>query len=99
MADFAAHIAEDVRLIILKALADETNHTLNEVLLTKALEAFGHDKSRAYVVTQLNFLKDLGAVSLTKAGTVVVATITRLGLDHVERRSVIEGVARPSPES
>lgn len=29
----------------------------------------------------------------------MVAAITRSGVDHVERRAIIEGVARPSPEA
>jgi hypothetical protein len=28
----------------------------------------------------------------------MIAEITRLGLAHVERRQVIDGIARPSPE-
>lgn len=97
MEGFAEHVARDARLVILKALWEETDNSLNDVLLQKALEAFGHYKSREYVVTQLNALKELGAVTLRKAGTVTVATITRAGADHVERRGIIEGVARPSP--
>jgi len=31
------------------------------------------------------------------AGTVLVAALTRAGLDHVERRAFLDGVARPSP--
>ena len=42
-------------------------------------------------------LAELGAVTLREAGTVLIATITRAGIDHVERRGIIEGVLRPSP--
>jgi hypothetical protein len=28
----------------------------------------------------------------------MIAELTRRGRDHVERRTVIEGIARPSPE-
>ena len=98
MTDYATHVAEDCRLIILRTLHAETSGTTNEVLLQRALETFGHTKTRDYVRTQVRALKDLGAVSIREAGTVMIATITRAGIDHVERRGVIEGVLRPSPE-
>lgn len=98
MTGYAEHMAADARLIILRTLHADTSGTLNEVLLTRALETFGHRRSRDYVRTQLRTLADLGAVTIREAGTVMIATLTRLGEDHVERRAVIEGVLRPSPE-
>lgn len=97
MVSFEEHSARDARLIILRGLAEQADGRMNEALLTKVLEAFGHYRSRDYVRTQMLKLKELGAVSLVEAGSVLVASITRAGLDHVERRSFIEGVDRPSP--
>lgn len=94
---FSEHIAGDCRLIILRALSEETDHHLNETLLVRVLETFGHRKSRDYVRTQLRRLEELDAVSLSEAGTVLVAGLRRAGLDHVERRAYLEGVAKPSP--
>lgn len=96
---FEEHLAEDARLVILRGLADETDGRLNEIALTRLLDTFGHRRSREWVRTQISKLRELGAVSVDEAGTVLIATITRAGTDHVERRSVIDGVARPSPES
>ena len=93
---FDVFLTEDARLVILRALAKETNNTLNESILTKILETFGHTRSREWVRTQIRKLEELGAVRVTIAGTVAIASLTQAGLDHVERRSVIEGVARPS---
>lgn len=93
---FDAFLAEDARLVILKALAQEQNNTLNEAILTKVLETFGHTRSREWVRTQILKLQELGAVKTMEAGTVVIASLTQSGLDHVERRSVISGIARPS---
>jgi hypothetical protein len=90
-------MTEDARLVILKELARQPDGRLNEALLEKVLDVFGHRRSREWIRTQLNKLAELGAVVVLQAGTVLVASITRAGLDHVERRSVIEGVARPSP--
>jgi hypothetical protein len=94
---YADHAAADCRLIILKALAGETDHRLNETLLQKILESFGHTKSRDYVRTQLNRLESLGAVRLSAAGSIVVAELLGPGLDHVERRALLDGVLKPSP--
>jgi hypothetical protein len=93
---FDAFLAEDARLVILKALAQEQNNTLNEAILTKVLETFGHTRSREWVRTQILKLQELGAVKTMEAGTVVIASLTQAGLDHVERRSIISGIARPS---
>ena len=92
------HVVADARLVILKALSKQVDGRLNEVLITAELDSFGHKRSREWVRTQLMKLEELGAVVNVTQGTVMVAGITRLGLAHVERREVIDGVARPSPE-
>jgi repressor of nif and glnA expression len=99
MSDFETYLTEDARLVILRELDKQTDGRLNEALLAKTLDAFGHNRSREWVRTQLRKLGELGAVKLTEVGTFMVAAITRSGIDHVERRSIIEGVARPSPEA
>jgi hypothetical protein len=99
MTDFRQYIAADVRLIIVRELAAQPDYRLNETLLSRVLETFGHRKSRDYLRDQLRWLEEMGAVTLTEAGTVMIAELTRRGRDHVERRVVIEGIARPSPEA
>jgi hypothetical protein len=98
MTDFRTFIAADVRLIILRELAVQPDYRLNETLLSRVLETFGHRRSRDYLRDQLRWLEEMGAVTLAEAGTVMIAELTRRGRDHVERRTVIEGIARPSPE-
>lgn len=90
-------IEQDGRLIMLKELARQVDGRLNETMLTKVLDAFGITRSRDWVRTQIRAMAELGAVTFTEAGTVFVAEITRRGVDHVERRVLIEGIARPSP--
>jgi DNA-binding GntR family transcriptional regulator len=92
-------MALDARLVILKELARQPDGRLNEALIEKVLDVFGHRRSREWIRTQLNKLGDIGAISVIPAGTVVVASLTRAGLDHVERRAFLDGVARPSLES
>ena len=95
--NFDEQVQQDGRLVILKELARQTDGRLNESMLMRVLDAFGIRRSRDWARTQLRALEELGAVKLTEPGSVMVAEITRAGMDHVERRIVLEGVARPSP--
>lgn len=99
MASYEEHLVLDARLTILRALAEQTDYRLNEAMLAIELDRFGHRRSREWLRTQLLKLRELGAVTLTEAGSVMVPTLTRLGLAHVERREVIDGIKRPSPEA
>lgn len=99
MISFEEHTARDGRLVILKGLAGETDGRMNETLISALLLTFGHNRSREWVRTQLLKLQEIGAVKVVTAGSVMIASITRAGLDHVERRTIIDGVARPSPEA
>lgn len=95
MTDLDQLIREEARLIILKALQQQTDERLNSSLLVTELERFGIRKTREWVHSELDWLADLGAVVLARPGTVVVATLTEKGAHHLERRIVIEGVKRP----
>lgn len=93
-------IRSQARLIILKALAAQVDETLNSDLLVFELQPFGIRKDRAWVHGELDYLKEMGAVTLIDAGTVKVATLTDKGCRHLDRQIEIEGVQRPSrPEA
>lgn len=98
MNDYREHAAKDARLVILKELSTQTDYRLNETILAGVLDAFGHRQSQAWLREQLRELEKLDAVNITEAGSVLVAAITRNGLEHVQNRAVIDGIARPSPE-
>jgi hypothetical protein len=89
---------EEARLIMLRALDAQPDGRLNSELLRRSLETFGIAKARDWVEDELGWLQQMGAVSLMQAGSVAVAALTAKGRDHVERRIVIRGVKRPSPE-
>jgi repressor of nif and glnA expression len=89
------HMREEARLIILKALALQTDERLNSELLRLELETFGISKPRAWVHDELSYLKEMGAVTIVEAGSVRVATLTEKGAQHLRRQLVIEGVKRP----
>lgn len=96
MTDFARLIRQEARLIILQALAEQTNETLPSSLLVPALEMFGIFKERSWVHDELAWLEDAGAVTIIPSGTVKIATLNEKGRRHLDRHIVIEGVKRPS---
>lgn len=96
-ADRERWLAEEARLIILRALADESNETLNSNLIVRELrERFGIPRDRPWVHLQLDWLAEMGAVTLISAETVKIATLTHVGHRHLQREIAIEGVKRPS---
>lgn len=90
------HVRPDARLIILKALAAQTDERLHSGFIAEELKRFGIDRERAWVHGELDWLAEMGAVTLLKPGSVVVATLTEKGHRHLRRAVVIEGVKRPS---
>lgn len=97
MKDMDDIIRQDARLIVLKALADQVDERLNSSILLEIVESFGGiRKTREWLHGELAWLADMGAIKLTDAGSVKIATLTQKGAHHLERRIVIEGVKRPS---
>jgi hypothetical protein len=93
-------IREHARLIILRDLAEQADGRWNSEALREDLELrWAINRPRAFVHDELRWLEMMGAVTLVESASVLIASITQKGLDHVERRIRIEGVKRPSPES
>ena len=99
MSALADAIAGDARLYILKELAKQVDGRLSELLLRRTLDLYGIRRDRDWVRTQLRKLESLGAIELQEAGEVLVARISPAGRDHVDERSIIEGVTRPMDAS
>ena len=89
-------VRPDARLIILKALAAQTDERLHSGFIAEELLRFGIDRPREWIHGELDWLEEMGAVTLIKPGSVVVATLTEKGARHLRRAIVIEGVKRPS---
>lgn len=94
---YAEHMARDLRLVMLKSLAKHPAYSANDTILQMEAEAFGHSRSRDAIRTELRHLADVGGVTIKEAGTVIVATLTLKGLEHVQAKTVLEGVNQPSP--
>lgn len=95
---YMPHIQEHVRLIILRALAAEPNHTSNDAFLQDVAKSYGIDRGRDLVRQEIRWLEGIGAVRVQAMESALVVTARARGIDHAERRIVLEGVRRPSPE-
>ena len=94
--NFDEMIREEARLILLKTLGEEVNETLNSELLRRALEVFGIARTREWVHEELSYLKQMGAIQLNAIGTVMIASLTDKGRDHLSRTIAITGIKKPS---
>lgn len=89
-------VTEDIRLIILRALAGEDNGSMHEGRLEFELKRFGYNKTREFIRNQMTWLEtEVGAVHTTVAGTVMIATLRKAGRAHVDRARFLPGVKRP----
>lgn len=96
--NLATIIEQEARLVILRTLAEQADLRLNSSLLRDDLaERWGINRTRDWLHVQIGFLADIGAVTVIDGGSVKIATLTARGLDHVERRIVLDGVKRPLP--
>lgn len=103
MSDYDKGFREDARLVILAELARQPDATLNSRNLTKVVEAVAPRRPSEWVEAQIDWLETMGAVKASRTdlpglGAVVIATLTRTGRNHVERRAFLPGVSRPADE-
>jgi DNA-binding transcriptional ArsR family regulator len=98
MSRFAALLAEDRRLIILRALSEDHDYALNDFILKRALASLGHEVSRDVLRGDLTWLADQRLITVRKLddGVIWVARATEDGVD-VARGRPHPGVARPLP--
>jgi hypothetical protein len=97
MSDFENLVRKEARFIILRRLIDEPSFSLIDSLLHQSLDASGINRSRDWVRAEMRYLEQIGAVKITQVGNNIIATLEERGRDHVERRTVLDGVKRPSP--
>ncbi len=93
--DYQRIVTEDLRLCILRVLAQDQDNQVNSSIIQTAVDVYGHRYDRDRIHTELNWLSEQGAVETETMASVVVATLTQRGQDHLDRRTVIAGVKRP----
>lgn len=87
---------ERARLIILKALAEQDNGSLDSSMIEEIMPLFAIRETRLWIHEQMEFLAERDAITIAKAGTVMIATLNKRGRRHLQRDIAIEGVLRPS---
>lgn len=89
---------EDQRLVILMTLAEDSDYSENEYVLSSALDYWRHQISRDKLRNHLTWLKEQGLIEVDEVKGVMMAKLTKRGKDVFEGRSVVPGVKRPEPE-
>lgn len=92
---FAEFLRRDIRLVILRLLAEMPAYRANSSVLTMALERFGHAVSRDQVKGEIAWLAEQGLVTIDDLDAVLVATLTERGQDVASARATVPGVSRP----
>ncbi len=95
MTDFAAFVAEDRRLVILRVLANMPAYRSNSFLLTTLLGKWGHEPSADQVKGDLAWLQEQGLLTVQDVEGVYIATLATRGADVAAGRAVVPGVKRP----
>lgn len=93
--DFAQHLRQDQRLVLLRILSELPSYRSNSSVLVGLMEKLGHTMSRDQVKTELRWLAEQGLLSLDEAGAVLVATLNERGQDVAEGRARVDGIQRP----
>lgn len=95
MTPYSEFLREDMRLVILRLLAEMPAYRANSSVLNTALDNYGHSVSRDQVKTELHWLSEQGAVALEDIGPVLVASLTERGQDIAAGRARVPGIKRP----
>lgn len=93
---FDNRMREEARLIILRELSEQIDECLGSERLRLRLRDFAIRVEREWVHDELRWLQQMGAITLTDAGSILIGTLTEKGARHVAREIAIEGVLRPS---
>jgi len=97
---FADLMNEDERIVILRALAEDTGgYSANESIIHSILVEFAHHVSRDKVRTQFSWLQEQGLVTLKDTAGCQIATLTSRGLDVAAGLVTVPGVKRPRPRA
>lgn len=94
---FSDLVNQDMRLVMLRCLGEDSGYAMNESILQSAVEMFGHCVSRDKIRTELRWLEEQGLVHIDVVADVLVAKLTGRGVDCGGGRCRIDGVKVPRP--
>lgn len=87
------------RIIMLQGMENDNDYSLSNEMLQRLLVAYGHGVGVSQVNEQIQWLKEQNLVTTEDLGNgIIVAKLTRLGLDVAKGHACVEGVDRPIPE-
>lgn len=92
---FQDRLNEQQRILILQLLNEDSDYELNNQLLQKGLEMFGHNISLDKVNTEVAWLEEQGCVTTEGVGAMTLVTLTAKGIDVAMSRSHVPGIDRP----
>lgn len=95
--DYQDTLRKHRRLAILRHLEHCTDYTSNASILTDVLDEVGVTSSRDQVVTELEWLRENGFVTLEHKAVFTVAEATARGVEIARGRATHPGIQRPSP--
>jgi repressor of nif and glnA expression len=98
MMSFAELVTEDIRLIILRSIADD-GYSLNEAILQEVLNIYGHNVGRDRVRTEMQWLSEQGLISIDNVAGFMVGRLTGKGQDCASGKCRVPGVKKPRPEN
>lgn len=94
--DYAEMQRQDARLVILKELAIQKNFSLSSGMMEPALEQFAIYQDRPWIHLQLDWMANMGAITVVDAGTVKIATLAPGGRRHLKGQVFIDGIKQPT---
>ena len=96
--NFADITRADMRLVMLRCMAEDPGYALNESTLQLAVEMFGHRVSRDQVRSEMRWLQEQGLLAVEAVSGILVAKLTGRGMDCAEGRCIVDGVKKPRPK-
>ncbi|MGF1680207.1 MULTISPECIES: VpaChn25_0724 family phage protein [Photobacterium] len=90
-------LREHQRLVILRLLSEVPGYDLNESIIQDGLDRYGLDISRDALRAELEWLSELGLITLEKLGSTYIATLTGRGEDVASGRAKVSGIKKPRP--
>ncbi|WP_312679858.1 VpaChn25_0724 family phage protein [Stutzerimonas nitrititolerans] len=94
---YSNFLRADMRLVILRSLAELPGYRANSSVLHTVLQHWGHEPSRDQVKGELRWLEEQALVSIEAIGdgSVLLVTLTERGADVAAGRARVDGVKRP----
>ncbi len=97
MGSYKQLIAENRRLVILKALEQDPGYSHNEEVLRGVLKMAGHTISRDTLRMELSWLAEQDLVRADYVEDILTARLTVRGQDVANGSAQVPGVKRPGP--